>query len=42
MKKIIFIVGLAAWLGILFSGNCAHKHSEQPQNNVEYVMKDSI
>lgn len=42
MKKIIFIVGLAAWLGILFSGNCAYKHSEQPQNNVEYVMKDSI
>lgn len=43
MKKIIFIAGLVAWLGVLFNGGCSHNDAQEQQSEkIEYVMKDSI
>lgn len=42
MKKIIFIAGLVAWLGVLFNGGCSNDAQEQQSEKIEYVMKDSI
>lgn len=41
MKKIIFIVGLVAWLGVLFNGGCSHNSAQEQQSEkIECVIKD--